>query len=138
MSPVFFTDRDLGKRFAETLESAGLLAKRHHDLFTHDCPDEEWLEHVGKNGWIAITHDRRIRYKPNELAAVLRHRVALLVVVGKAPFPVLARHFVATMPRISPFLAKHEAPFIAKVYGPSSADLADDPDATGSVALWHR
>jgi hypothetical protein len=85
--PVFFTDRDLGTRFPDILSSAGLAVRRHRDLFAPDCPDEVWLESIGRNGWIAVTHDARIRYKPNELAAVIRHRVRLLVVIGKAPFP---------------------------------------------------
>ena len=137
MSLVFFTDRDLGRRFPEILESAGLTVERHHDLFPHDCPDERWLEYVGKNGRVAITHDGRIRYKPNELAAVRRHRVALLVAVGKAPYPLLARHFVATMSMISDFLAQHDAPFIAKVYRPSPSEVAKDQNAAGKVSLWY-
>jgi hypothetical protein len=136
LSPVFFTDRDLGKRFPDILAAAGLCVERHHDLFPPDCPDEVWLEYVGKNSRVAITHDRRIRYKPNELAAVMRHRVGLLVVVGKLKFAILAHHFVATMPRIVSFLEQHEPPFIAKVYRPASPD-AENPSAMGSVVLWH-
>ena len=44
---VFFTDRDLGKRFPEILAAAGLTVKRHDDLFPPNCPDEQWLAHVG-------------------------------------------------------------------------------------------
>lgn len=95
-SLVIFTDRDLGTRFPAILAEAGLTVNRHSDLFPPDCPDEVWLEDVGKKGWIAVTHDSRIRYKPNELAAVIRHRVRLLVVVGKAPFPELAKNFALT------------------------------------------
>jgi hypothetical protein len=62
---------------------------------------------------VAITHNERIRYTPNELAAVVRHRVALLVVSGKAPLQELADNFVQTMPRIAAFLASHKAPFIS-------------------------
>ena len=69
--PVFFTDRDLGKRFPEILRAAGLTVERHADHFAHDCPDEDWLQSVGRRGWIAITHDSRIRYKPNELAGAM-------------------------------------------------------------------
>jgi hypothetical protein len=50
---VFFTDRDLGKRFPEILASAGLSVKRHDDLFPRDCPDERRLAKIGKSGWIA-------------------------------------------------------------------------------------
>jgi len=137
LSLVFFTDRDLGKRFPQILVDAGLTVERHHDLFPPDCPDETWLQYVGENRRVAITHDGRIRYKPNELGAVRRHRVALLVVVGRAPFPQLAENFVATMPKIAAFLAHREAPFIAKVYRPSTSAAAKHPGIPGSISLWY-
>lgn len=134
---VFFTDRDLGLRFPEILANSGLRVERHRDLFPPDCVDEVWLERIGKEGWIAVSHDTRIRYKPNELAAVIKHRVRLLVVIGKAPFPELARHFVATMPRIAAFVEQHTTPWIGKVYRPSLSEIARNPEASGSVALWY-
>lgn len=36
MSRVFFTDRDLGKRFPDILREAGLTVQRHVDHFPHD------------------------------------------------------------------------------------------------------
>jgi len=137
LSHVFFTDRDLGTRFPEILRSAGLSVEHHRDHFPPDARDEDWLATIGTRGWIALTHDRRIRYKPNELAAVVRHRVALLVLVGRAPYPTLATAFVATLPRIESFLARHEAPFIAKVLQPSPAELRLNPSAPGRVELWY-
>lgn len=134
---VYFTDRDLGKRFPEILAAAGLTVERHHDHFAPGSPDEEWLEAVGKRGWVVITHDQRIRYKPNELAAVIKHSVALLVVIGHAPYPQLAKHFVATAPKIDAFLAAHKRPLIAKVYRPSPAELSANPNAPGNVSLWY-
>lgn len=92
MSLVFFTDRDLGNRFPDILVSAGLRVERHRDHFPPDCADETWLRAIGEHSWVAITHDRRIRYKTNELEAVVQHRVALLVVIGKGRYPDLARH----------------------------------------------
>jgi len=133
----FFTDRDLGKRFPEILASAGLSVRRHDDLFPPNCPDEQWLAQIGNAGWIAITHDTRIRYKPNERDAIVRHRVSLLVVQGKAPLKDLAENFVATMPRIAEFLANHQAPLIAKIYRPAPAASAKNPGAPGSVTLWY-
>jgi hypothetical protein len=136
-SLVFFTDRDLGTRFPEILVSAGLTVRRHRELFPPDCSDDVWLEIVGKAGWIAVTHDARIRYKPNELAAVVRHGVRLLVVVGKAPFPDLGRHFVVTLPKITEFIEQHTAPWIAKVYRPQPHDIARGQNAPGSISLWY-
>jgi hypothetical protein len=137
LSLVFFTDRDLGKRFPEILASAGLSVNRHDDLFPPDCPDEQWLAQIGEAGWIAITHNARIRYVPNERDAVVRHRISLLVVVGKAPLKELAENFVVTLPRIKEFLAKHRPPLIAKIYRPTPAERRERSDAPGSVALWY-
>ncbi len=136
MNPVFFTDRDLGKRFPEILRAAGLPVERHADHFAHDCPDEDWLKEIGQRGWIAISHDGRIRYKPNERDAVIRHRVALLVVIGKVPYPELARAFVATQGRILRFIQQHQPPYIAKVYRPVATEAAKDPVAPGRIELW--
>lgn len=137
MTRRYFTDRDLGKRFAEILVQAGLVVERHHDLFPPDGSDEQWLEYCGQNNRVAITHNERIRYTPNELDAVVRHGVALLVVVGQAPFPALATSFVQTLPRIEAFLDSHDPPYIAKVYRPTPAELTRNVAAIGSIALWY-
>jgi hypothetical protein len=134
---VFFTDRDLGTRFANILTDAGLSVRRHSDLFPPDCPDDIWLEAIGREGWVAISHDTRIRYKSNELAAVVRYGVRLLVVIGKAAFPDLARNFVATALRVNAFIDTHPAPWIAKVYRPTVTDTTKGPDPPGSVSLWY-
>ena len=91
MSVVFFTDRDLGLKFPTTLREAGLTVETHRDHFPPTCPDSTWLAAVAAKQWVALSHDARIRYKPNELAEVVRHRVTLLVVMGKAPYPDLAK-----------------------------------------------
>lgn len=137
MSVVFFTDRDLGNRFPDIFVAAGLTVERHRDHFRPDCPDEEWLQTVGANGWVAITHDARIRYKPNERDAVIRHRVKLLVVVGKVPLADLAANFVSTMPKVEPFLAAHRAPLIAKVYRPPQPKSGHPSSTAGDIVLWY-
>lgn len=137
MNLIFFTDRDLGNTFPNILSESGLTVERHRGHFAPDCPDEEWLQAIGERGWIALTHDGRIRYKPNELDAVVRNRVTLLVIAGKAAHAELARHFVATVPRITRFLDRHKPPLIAKVHRPLPADLARNPQASGSVSLWY-
>ena len=137
MSVVFFTDRDLGLQFPAILAAGGLTVERHGDHFAPDCPDSDWLAAVSAKGWIALTHDKRIRYKPNELAAVVDHKVALLVVVGDAPFRELTKAFVATLPDVLKFIAEHEPPYIAKVYRPSPTAVKADPSATGRVELWY-
>lgn len=137
MSWLYFTDRDIGKKFPAILVAAGLTVETHSDLFPPQGSDEQWLEYCGKNGRVAITHNRRIRYVPNELAAVKQHGVALLVVIGQAPFPELARNFVNTIGRIDAFVAIHKPPFIAKVYRPTPAERAKNAKAPGTISLWY-
>jgi len=137
LSVVFFTDRDLGLKFPAILREGGLSVETHRDHFPPTCTDSEWLAAVAAKGWVALTHDGRIRYKPNELAEVVRHRATLLVVVGKAPYPVLAQSFVATMTRITRFLSAHEPPVIGKVYRATPSELDRDAGAAGRVELWY-
>jgi len=134
---VFFTDRDLGTLFPAILKGAGFTVERHRDHFSPECPDEDWLAAVGRREWVALTHDARIRYKPNELAAVIRHRVRLLILVGKAPFPDLAVSFVATRSRIEAFLEGAPPPVIAKVYRATPVQLAENPAAAGRIERWY-
>lgn len=137
MSRIYFTDRDLGRKFPGILAAAGLQVERHESLFPPDGSDEQWLEYCGVNGRIAITHNRRIRYTPNELAAVTRHRVALLVVIGHGPITELALNFVNSIERIESFVESHEPPYIAKVYRAAPADRTKNAAAKGGVSLWY-
>ena len=137
MSLVFFTDRDLGKQFPGILREAGLVVERHDDHFRHNTPDEEWLAEVSRRGWIAITHNKRIRYTPNELAAIIQHRVTLIVVIGRPPMADLARAFVATSQLVQQFVSEHQPPYIAKVYRPSYSALAKNAAAPGEIRLWY-
>ena len=137
MTSTFFTDRDLGNAFPAILREAGILVERHADHFAPDAPDEGWLSEVGSRCWVALTHNRRIRYEPNELAAVLRAEVRLLVLVGAAPTRDLARNFVNSIGRIEMFLEGRRPPFIAKVYRPTPQEIVRRPAAPGRVEHWY-
>ena len=104
MSRIYFTDRDLGKQFPRILAEAGIVIERHGDLFPPNGSDEEWLQHCGMNGRIAVSHNSRIRYVPNELEAVKRFKVPLLILVGQVTTLELAHNFVRTLARIEAFL----------------------------------
>lgn len=136
MSRVYFTDRDLGKQFPRILLEAGIAVERHGDLFEPEGSDEEWLEHCGTNGRIAVSHNSRIRYVPNELAAVKRFKVPLLILVGQVTTAELAHNFVRTMPRIEAFLGGRLPPFIGKVYRATPAELTKSAAAPGRLELW--
>lgn len=136
MSRVYFTDRDLGKQFPRILEDAGIVVERHADLFQPEGSDEQWLEYCGTNGRIAISHNSRIRYVANELAAVKRFKVPLLILIGRATTAELAHNFARTLHPIEAMLDSRTPPFIAKVYRPTPAELAKSATATGRVEVW--
>jgi hypothetical protein len=136
VSRVYFTDRDLGKQFPRILAEAGIVVERHGDLFQPEGSDEEWLEHCGTKGRIAVSHNSRIRYVPNELEAVKRFKVPLLILVGQATTAELAHNFVRTLPRTEAFLEGRSPPFIGKVYRATPAELAKSVAAPGRVELW--
>lgn len=127
---IFFTDRNLGKKFPNFLRRSGIEVEKHSDHFADDAKDEIWLAEIGKRGWYAITYDRRIRYKPNEKKAVKKFRVGLFVLVGKLPISTLAENFVSTIPKIKKFIEKNPRPFIAKIYQSYKANKS------GSVEMW--
>jgi len=116
-SLVFFLDRNLGtKHVASALRATGVTVEVHNDHFLQDAKDEVWLPEVGKRGWVVLTKDDRIRYRPTELAAVIDAHVALFALAsGNLNGEEMAQAFVAALPRMTRVLAKYRPPFIAKV-----------------------
>lgn len=131
---VFFTDRDLGKMVPRILREAGLRVERHDDHFAPTTTDEEWLAEVGRRGWVALSHNKRIRYVSRETEALMNAGVRAFMLIGKAPHRELAENFVASIRRIENFLDQHRGPFIAKVYRPSGEKAGGG--VPGRVSMW--
>lgn len=136
---IFFTDCDLGHRFPEILQASDLDVKKHDDVFpdVEGLKDVDWLSYVGERGWIAISHDKGISRKPNEINAVMRAEVRLFIVVGtNATFPELAENFVANKNKILQFATTHREPFIARIYRPTPEQKQKGSRKTGRIELW--
>lgn len=50
--------------------------------FTPDAPDEAWLAVAGREKWIVLTRDKRIRRRPAELEAFREHKVVVFVLAA--------------------------------------------------------
>lgn len=88
----------------------------HDDYFSSDARDEDWLQEVGRKGWIVLTKDQRIRYRQTELAALMKAQVRAFVLTGRDLQGIeMARIFVKALPAIKRFTTKYPPPFIAKV-----------------------
>jgi len=123
--PVFFTDRDLGPTVAALLRAGGLQVEAYHQHFALDnVPDGEWLRFVGEKGWIALSHNKRIRYEPDELDDLMTCGVKAFFIVGKGPHPAFAAAVLENIHRIKRMIRKNPEPFVAKVYqGRSDVEL---------------
>ena len=112
---TFFTDRDLGHRFAQLLRDAGVRVERHDDHFKPTAPDDEWIAKVGERGWIALTRDARIRYSPLALSVLRESKARVFVLVGKLTTEQAAELFLRWQSRVEALVAGETKPFIAKV-----------------------
>ena len=72
----FFIDRNLGRyAVVNGLRAAGFSAIALHEKFADQTPDEKWLASAGKHGWIVLSADKRIRFRPDEREAFVRNKV---------------------------------------------------------------
>jgi predicted nuclease of predicted toxin-antitoxin system len=102
---------------AGVLRGASLKIEIHDDHFAQNAPDPEWLAAAGKNGWIVITRDERIRYREAEKQAIRRAKVRAFVLAARGDLKIemLAEIFLNALPKIKQMIANRNPPFIAKI-----------------------
>lgn len=68
---TLFLDESLDSLSVVTaLRDAGATVERHTEHFARSVADDVWLTEAGKNGWIVLTRDKRIRYRQLERLAL--------------------------------------------------------------------
>jgi len=114
---TFFLDRTLGKNiFASSLRAAGLSVEIHDDHFPQDAKDSDWLIEVGTRKWIVLTNDRRIRYRPLELAALRASGVRAFVFTrGDLTAQEMASVFLGARPTVFKTLRRNQGSFVASI-----------------------
>jgi predicted nuclease of predicted toxin-antitoxin system len=114
---VFFIDRSLGVEPIRTaLVGAGLKVEIHDDHFNRDAEDRVWLRDVGARGWVILTKDQRLRYRPLELAALRSSQARVFILVaGNLRGSEIAAVFVKALPRIYKILASRSGSFVARI-----------------------
>lgn len=115
--PVFFIDRSLGKRVvADELSAEGVRVEKHDDHFPQDATDEEWLAECGNQGWVVLTRDKRIRYRPSELEALKAARVSAVFLTGKDARGVdFAKAILKALPKLEQLFHERTDPVIVRV-----------------------
>lgn len=100
------------------MRKAGYRVEIHDHHFTPTTDDEVWLPEVARRGWVAFSHNKRIRRIWYERDAAMRSGAALFMLIG-ANHVDMQQNLVPTMPIIVRFRNRHEPPFIAHVTRPS-------------------
>jgi len=125
-SPIFFIDRSLGRKIIpNALRQAGEEVTTHDEHFPQDTHDEIWLTEAGRRGWIVLTKDKHIRYRSNEVAALLSANVRAFILTAKGDLTgaEMAQIFIKALPAIQRMAAKTPPPFIARVQRNGTVEL---------------
>lgn len=88
--PLFFVDRSLGRlRVPRLLRAEGwsllTMAEHYGEQAGQSVADTDWLHLAGENGWPVLAKDERIRYRPAERAAIVRHGVRAFYLTSPQP-----------------------------------------------------
>jgi hypothetical protein len=113
----YFIDECLGRGVRDAVTRALESGERVHSLADHfemGTKDEVWLQAVGKLGWIVVTMDGKLRYRPNERAALLAANVAAFM-VKTAKGDVMADRVRRAMPQIRTALRGSKAPLVGTI-----------------------
>ena len=114
--PVFFLDRNLGKKLALIIRAEGCRVEIHDDHFDEHTEDVEWLREGGKRGWIFVTKDQSISRNQIEVVRLLESgSPAFVFTAGSVTSDELGKAFATALPNIKKFLAKFSWPFIATI-----------------------
>jgi hypothetical protein len=147
LDPVFFVDADLCDYvFLDILGAAGIRLEVHDDHFAKGTDDLDWMVKAGENGWVVLSHNKRIRRTSSQTDQLMRYSLRAFMLVGNAtPNPAgqksaftrsLAENFVRTLPTVHRFLRRHDGPWIARILRPTTVDPAADAPSPGSVKMW--
>lgn len=114
---VFFLDRSLGvDPIRRELEVIGLNVEIHDDHFPRDTEDQFWLQEVGRRGWVILTKDQRIRYRPMELEALRSSGARVFVLIaGNLRGAEIAAVFINAMSGICRVLENQPGPFVRRI-----------------------
>lgn len=115
-----YVDRSLGSTVVPSaLRERGVVVHTELEVFGHvaeGVTDTEWLTTAGRSGWIVFTKDGRLRYRKDELAALVEHRVrAFVLTAGNLGAAEQAKRYVSNLGRIRR-AARRSGPYVYAVH----------------------
>jgi hypothetical protein len=80
---MIFFDRSIPKSVAEALKKVRDDIIWLEDVFNHRTKETEWLAEAGRQGWIVISRDKKIRTRPGERRILQESNVGCFIVAQK-------------------------------------------------------
>lgn len=80
---MIFIDRSVPKGVAEAIKKVRSDVLWLEDKFAHDTPDEEWLPVAGREGWLVILRDKKVRTRPGEREKIMQYGVGCFILNQK-------------------------------------------------------
>ena len=92
--------------------------ERHDDHFSDNTADTVWIAEAGRRGWIILTADERVRYKPAEKAALLASGTITFVLASRKGLTgaEMAEAFLSARTSVENAIVRQRPPAIFKVY----------------------
>lgn len=80
---MILIDRSIPRSVADALALVRGDVEWLEQRFPHDSPDEEWLAVAGRQGWVVVTRDKRIRSRPREREAIRANGTGCFILAQK-------------------------------------------------------
>ena len=80
---MIFVDASVPRSVADEIKKVRPGARWMGDLFPLDTTDTAWLREAGRQGWLVVTHDKKIRSRPGERRAIKEHNVGCFILAYK-------------------------------------------------------
>ncbi len=113
---TFFIDECLGRKTIwRALNAPNVLQSGERlSMLPQGTLDPKWIPLASAERWVCLTKDRQLRYRPNELEAILAAEIAVLV-VGDASGAEMASRIVTALPTVRRVLRVRGLPLIARI-----------------------
>jgi hypothetical protein len=111
---VIFIDRSIPRPVANALQAVRSDVLWLEDRFPHGARDSDWLEAAGRNDWLVISRDKKIRTRPGERRQIIANRVGCFCLVQKQPLTRwdYLKLIVLTLDEMERLFFETERPFI--------------------------
>lgn len=118
--PEFFLDRCLGSvKLPQALRAKGFQPKTMEEYYGKEqaqlTSDEKWLAVAGKQNWVVLTKDKRIKTRTAEIDMIIEHRVRCFCINrGDLKGDVMSSYFIHNMDAIIR-ACQNSGPFVYSV-----------------------